>query len=57
MSDDEDQKSQAEQSVQEEENPEPPLLVKKEQITMGLSRIQRTASTFVLLSNSVSSRV
>ena len=38
----EDEKSQAEGSQQEEENPEPPLLVTKDQIVKGLSRIQRT---------------
>ena len=27
---------------EEEENPEPPLMVQKEQLTKGLSRIQRT---------------
>lgn len=38
----EDEKSQEGSQVEEEENPEPPLLVTKEQITAGLSRIERT---------------
>lgn len=41
MSDEE--KSNAEESQKEEENPEPPLLVTNEQLVKGLSRIQRTA--------------
>ena len=44
MSDEEQSEQKSQQSEkEEEENLEPPLLVKREQITAGLSRIERTA--------------
>ena len=42
MSDPENDSAKGSQEEQEEENPEPPLMVTKDQLTKGLSRIQRT---------------
>ena len=47
MSDEEQSAKESQQEEEEEvENPDPPLLVKREQITQGLSRIERTAGKF-----------
>ena len=42
MSDPENDSAKGSQEEQEEENPELPLMVTKDQLTKGLSRIQRT---------------